>query len=149
MVTQVTIPGQLAPPARFLHNAQLSIQRSLSLCTLRHERAVFVRFAIAPYFEDDKYEEGRSIPEAVHPSKVAVDFKRAYVPDKGAGGGVDDFYEKQGYGKEEFGRTISEKADNTIEQASISGFVVVDGMSEREAYCAPSKESEKPGDLKP
>lgn len=31
------------------------------------------------------------MPEAVHPSEVAVDFKRAYFPDKGAGGGVNDF----------------------------------------------------------
>lgn len=89
------------------------------------------------------------MPEAVHQSEVAVDFKRAYVPNKGAGGGVNDFNQKQGYGKKKFGGTISKEADNTIEQASISGFIVVDGMSEGEAYCTPSEESEKPGNLKP
>lgn len=89
------------------------------------------------------------MPEAVHPSEVTVDFKGTYVPDKGAGCGVHDFDEKQGYGEEEFCGAISEEAEKPVKQASISGFVVVDRMSERVAYCTPSKEGEKPGNLEP
>lgn len=89
------------------------------------------------------------MPEAIHPSEVTVDFEGAYIPDKGAGCGVHDFDEKQGYGEEEFSGAISEKTVEPVEQASISGFIVVDGMSERVAYCTPSKEGEKPANLEP
>lgn len=89
------------------------------------------------------------MPKAVHPSEVTVEFKGTYIPDKSAGCGVHDFDEKQGYGEQEFSGAIFEKADKPVEQASISGFVVVDGMSERVAYCTPSKEREKPSNLEP
>lgn len=136
-----------APPGRLVDDAELAVDGLTALTSLTNEFLVLVGTGEAVEELDKEDEEGREVSPAEDDGNVSVELDEGKLELPSDEGLIGNGGEREGDDEPEAQGHRASEANGAVEDATVTGLVVLDRVAQREYDGEPRDEEEEGGDL--